>query len=124
MAKVLLWLNDPKRAQSLYDMLVAAGHEVVIASTMSNLGPLAKAERQAGTPIQVVIAEVNHEPNCNHALNGVRCAKEINPPARIVALCCCPQSITEAINAGCVAAFLACHDCLLPKAIANITSFI
>jgi hypothetical protein len=95
----------------------------VIAGAISNLGPLAKEEWRAGTPVEVAVVEVNHDIDFNNALGGVHCAKEINPPVKIIALCCCPTAIAEAINTGCVAAFLSGQDYLLPKAISNITSF-
>jgi hypothetical protein len=53
MAKVLLWMYSNSVAERLKNSLVNVGYEVVIAAAISNLGPLAKAERQAGTPIEV-----------------------------------------------------------------------
>lgn len=122
MAKVLIWMRHTANAESLRKTFIKSGHEAVIAAAMSNLGPLAKAEKQAGAPVEAVIVEVNHDGHAKKAIDGVQCAKEINPPVKIIALCCCSQAIDEAVHAGCAAAFLSNHDHILPKAISNILS--
>jgi hypothetical protein len=113
-------MRHAANARSLKMTFIKSGHEAIIAASMSNIGPLAKAERQAGAPIEAVVVEVNHDGHAARAIDGVQCAKEISPPIKIVALCCCPQAITEAIRAGCAAAFRSNHDHILPTAISNI----
>lgn len=120
MAKVLICMRHTANAESLRETFIKSGHEAIIAAAMSNLGPLAKAERQAGTPIEAAVVEVNHDDHTGKAIDGVQRAKEISPPIKIVALCCCPQAITEAIYAGCAAAFMLNYDHVLPTAVSNI----
>jgi hypothetical protein len=120
MAKVLLWMHSNSDAERLKNSLVNIGYEVVIAATMSNLGPLAKAEKQAGAPIQAVIVEVNHDFEHGKELSAVTCAKEIKPPIKIIALCCCCEGVGQAKNAGCAEAFLCDQYYVLPLAISHV----
>jgi hypothetical protein len=64
--------------------------------------------------------EVNHDFKRGEKFSAVTCAKEIKPPMRIIALCCCSECIDQAKDTGCAKALLNRQYYLLPQAISHI----
>jgi len=121
MAKVLTWMSEPEETRSMAAFLTSAGHEAIVASDIDDFNSLAKIEAQTGNPIKVAIVKVDHDWVCDRAFIGVHAAKNIQPPVKIIAICCCSKGLSEAmVNNRCAEALLKRQIPYLPSVIPHV----